>query len=58
MEAEVKQVIKEKEYVHDENHDKYASKGLAGTALGFHRWCRFGSSRTMGPPWWHWRWYA
>ena len=35
MEAEVKQVIKEKEYVHDENHDKYASKGLAGTALGF-----------------------
>nr|DAO86972.1 MAG TPA: hypothetical protein [Caudoviricetes sp.] len=23
-----------------------------------HRWCRFGSSRTMGPPWWHWRWYA
>lgn len=30
MEAETKQVIKEKEYVHDESHDKYASKGLAG----------------------------
>lgn len=30
MEAEVKQVIKEKEFVHDESHDKYASKGLAG----------------------------
>lgn len=35
MEAEVKQVIKEKEYVHDDKEKDYASKGLAGTALGF-----------------------
>lgn len=34
MEAEVKQVIKEKEYVHDNDRKEYASKGLAGTALG------------------------
>lgn len=35
MEAEVKQVIKEKEYVHNDEKREYASKGLAGTALGF-----------------------
>lgn len=35
MEAEMKEIIKEKEYVHDENHKEYASKGYAGTALGF-----------------------
>lgn len=35
MEAEVKQVIKEKEYVHNDEKKEYASKGLAGTALGF-----------------------
>jgi hypothetical protein len=36
MENEMRHVekIKEKEYVHDGGHD-YASKGLAGTALGF-----------------------
>ena len=31
---EVKQVIKEKEYVHDGKEKEYASKGVAGTALG------------------------
>lgn len=35
MEAEMKEIIKEKEYVHDKDHKEYASKGLAGTALGF-----------------------
>lgn len=35
MDSEVKQIVKEKEYVHDEHRDKYASKSLAGTALGF-----------------------
>lgn len=30
MEAEVKQVIKEKEYVHNDEKKEYASKGLAG----------------------------
>lgn len=35
METEVKQVIKEKEYVHDGEKKEYASKGMAGTALGF-----------------------
>lgn len=35
MEAEVKQIIKEKEYVHNDEKKEYASKGLAGTALGF-----------------------
>lgn len=31
---EVKQIIKEKEYVHDEKENDYASKGVAGTGLG------------------------
>lgn len=35
MEPEVKQVVKEKEYVHGEKEHEYASKGMAGTALGF-----------------------
>lgn len=30
MEAEVKQVIKEKEYVHDENHVRTHPRGLPG----------------------------
>lgn len=36
MEAEVKQVIKEKEYVHGDSHKEYASKGVgnAGLATG------------------------
>lgn len=33
MEAEVKQIIKEKEYVHDENRKEYASKGVGNAAL-------------------------
>lgn len=31
---EVKQIIKEKEYVHDNKENEYASKGVAGTGLG------------------------
>lgn len=31
---EVKQIIKEKEYVHDDKENDYASKGVAGTGLG------------------------
>ena len=31
---EVKQIIKEKEYVHDDKENEYASKGVAGTGLG------------------------
>ena len=43
METEMKEIIKEKEYVHDENRKEYASKsvgnaalatGIIGTALG------------------------
>lgn len=41
MEAEVKQIVKEKEYVHgdhdydyERNRDRFASKGIAGTGLG------------------------
>ena len=42
MEAEVKEVIKEKEYVHgdhdyydyDRDRDRFASKGVAGAGLG------------------------
>ena len=33
MEAEVKQVIKEKEYVHGEDRKEYASKGVGNAAL-------------------------
>lgn len=33
MEAEVKQIIKEKEYVHDEGRKEYASKGVGNAAL-------------------------
>lgn len=35
METTNKEVIEKKTYVHDENKKEYASKGVAGTALGF-----------------------
>lgn len=35
MEATNKEIVEKKTYVHDENKKEYASKGLAGTALGF-----------------------
>lgn len=34
METANKEVIEKKTYVHDEDHKEYASKGVAGTALG------------------------
>ena len=35
METANKEVVEKKTYVHDENKKEYASKGVAGTALGF-----------------------